>query len=163
MLRLYASLLVLSFILLGLLAPAAGDEPKTKPELTKDEKGIFDLANKEREKEKLPALELNQLLVKAARDHSANMAKKRELNHLLDDKNPGQRAEAAGYHWMSVAENIATGETETPATVVKLWMESKLHRENILNTEFRDIGVGIAKNDKGEIYYTQVFGTPLKK
>ncbi len=165
--RLYAGLAAVLVILLGLLNPASGDEPKPKPEpkveLTKDEKEILDLTNKEREKEKLPALEFNPVLVKVARDHSANMAKKRELNHVLDDKNPGQRVEAAGYHWMNVGENIASGEAEMPAVVVKRWMESKLHRENILNKEFREIGIGIAKNDKGEVYSTQVFGTQLKK
>ena len=39
-------------------------------------------------------------------------------------------------------------------------MGSQQHRENILKREFREIGIGVARNEDGEIYYTQVFGTP---
>ena len=38
-------------------------------------------------------------------------------------------------------------------------MESKPHRENILKKEYEDIGISIARNAKGQTYFTQVFGT----
>ena len=41
----------------------------------------------------------------------------------------------------AAAENIALGQT-TPAVVVDSWMKSSGHRTNILNPEFRKIGVG---------------------
>jgi uncharacterized protein YkwD len=34
------------------------------------------------------------------------------------------------------------------------------HRETILTSGFAEIGVGIAKNAMGQLYWTQVFGTP---
>jgi uncharacterized protein YkwD len=139
----------------------AADEPKV--EMSKQEKEILELTNKEREKEKLPPLEPDPLLFKAARAHSANMAKQDKMEHILDDKNPGQRVEDAGYKWMNVGENIAATDNEPATAIVKLWMDSKLHKANILNKDFRHIGIGIAKNDKGETYYTQVFASPLKK
>ena len=41
-------------------------------------------------------------------------------------------------------------------------MDSEPHRENILKEEFSEIGVAVAKNEQGERYWVQVFGTPLK-
>jgi uncharacterized protein YkwD len=165
--RICVGLCTLALLAIGTLNPAAGDDPKPKDEpkleLSKLEKDILELTNKERDKEKLPPLVTNALLFKAARGHSANMAKKGELNHVLDDKNPGKRLDDVGYSWLEVGENIALGTDETAADILKLWMGSELHKANILNKDFKQIGIGVAKNDKGELYYTQVFGTPQKK
>jgi uncharacterized protein YkwD len=46
---------------------------------------------------------------------------------------------------------------KSPKEVVTAWMNSQGHRENILNSSFTDIGVGIAKNSSGSIYWTQMF------
>jgi uncharacterized protein YkwD len=165
--RLSVALFVLPLLAFGNLGrTAAGDtKPKdeSKFEMSKEEKELLELTNKEREKEKLPALEPHPLLFKAARAHAANMAKQEKLDHVLDDKNSGDRVEATGYKWMHIGENIAATDSETPTAIVKLWMDSKLHRANILGKEFRHIGIGIAKNDKGETYYTAVFASALKK
>ncbi|MGN6542438.1 MAG: CAP domain-containing protein, partial [Ginsengibacter sp.] len=40
--------------------------------------------------------------------------------------------------------------------VVDMWKSSPGHRQNLLG-RFKYIGVGIAKNRNGRIYYTQVF------
>ncbi|WP_296649299.1 CAP domain-containing protein [Romboutsia sp. 13368] len=45
----------------------------------------------------------------------------------------------------------------TPKEVVNAWMNSKGHRENILNPNFTTLGVGIAKDSNGSIYWTQMF------
>ena len=42
-------------------------------------------------------------------------------------------------------------------------MDSKAHREHILYPDFTEIGVGIARSDKGDVYYTQDFGVPFPK
>jgi uncharacterized protein YkwD len=165
MTRLFVCLSVLTLLAFGLAA--FGDDPKPKAQLeqdmSKEEKAILELTNKERAKEKLPPLEPHDLLIKAARAHSANMSKQGELNHILDGKNPGKRLDDVGYDWMEVGENIAQGTDETPADILKLWMGSELHKANVLNKDFNQIGIGIVKNAKGEVYYTQVFATPKKK
>ena len=91
------------------------------------------------------------------------MAKKGELEHVLDGKNPGKRLDDVGYEWVEVGENIAQAADETPADIIKLWMGSELHKANMLNKDFKHVGIGIVKNAKGEVYYTQVFGTSKKK
>jgi uncharacterized protein YkwD len=141
----------------------AKEKEPAKLELSDDEKKLLELINKEREKAKLPTLETSRVLFQLARDHSANMVKKGEMNHVLDGKGPAERAKDAGYEYLKIAENIAQGEEVKLEDVVKGWMESKLHRENILNKDLTETGIGIKRTDKGEVYYTQVFGTPRKK
>jgi uncharacterized protein YkwD len=146
---------------------AAADDPKkdepAKLKLSDDEKALLDLTNAERAKEKLPPLEPNPLLFEAARGHSANMLKKGEMKHELDGKSPKDRIDKVGYDWRVFGENIAWGENTPLPEVMKGWMDSKVHRENILNRDFTEVGIGIATNDKGEAYYTQVFAKPRKK
>jgi uncharacterized protein YkwD len=154
-----------------LLLPAAwcyspaGDEKKEPSKLTlsEDEKTLLELTNKERAKEKLPPLEVSPLLFKLAREHSANMAKQDKMDHVLDGKGPVDRARAAGYDYLNIAENVAAAENTPLPDVIKGWMESKIHRDNILSKEVTEIGLGIARTEKGVYYYTQEFGRPKKK
>ncbi len=149
-------------LLVAALVAADSKERDANAPLTADEQKIVELTNKAREEKMLPPLTVNPTLTAAARAHSANMAKQGQMSHVLDGKNPAQRVKAAGYRYSRTGENIAMGENVSLARIFQGWMDSKGHRENILKPEYREIGVGIARNDKGEIYYTQVFGTPLR-
>jgi uncharacterized protein YkwD len=53
------------------------------------------------------------------------------------------------------AENVAYGPT-SGKQVVSMWKNSPGHRRNMLG-RFKYIGIGIAKDKHGRIYYTQVF------
>lgn len=155
-------------VLLVLAVPFVTAEDKkddAKFEITKDEKKIMDLVNKERTKAKLPALRPHPLLFKAARAHSANMAKQQKMEHILDGKKPSQRLEAAGYNnWGKVRENLLTVDMKNvPASkLVKAWMDSEDHRVNILSNDVSETGLGIATNAQGETYYTQIFARQRK-
>ena len=137
------------------------DDPKAVLKLTDDEKAVIELTNAERKKAEkpLPPLKMNPQLMAAARKHAANMAEQDKLDHKLDDKNPDDRTKAAGYKSTFVGENIAWNQ-KSPKDVVTAWMNSEGHRENILNTDFTEIGVAVAMNKKGEPYWVQVFGKP---
>ncbi len=144
------------------LAPLhAEDKPDVK--LTAEEQKILDMTNKERAAKDLPPLKLNSTLVKTARAHSENMAKQGKMEHNLDGKTPGQRVLAAGYDYESVRENIAAGENWPTSDVMKGWMESKPHRENILAKDIDEIGIGVVSDGKGKLFYTQDFGKQQKK
>jgi uncharacterized protein YkwD len=101
--------------------------------------------------------------VKTARAHSENMGKQGKMEHNLDGKTPGQRVLAAGYDYESIRENIAAGENWPTADVMKGWMESKAHRENILAKDIDEIGIGVVSDGKGKLFYTQDFGKQFKK
>jgi uncharacterized protein YkwD len=145
--------LVLSLVVAAGAIPAAADELR----LTDDEKAVIKLTNAERKKADLPPLKPNAKLFAAARAHAANMAKQDKLAHELDDKTPADRVTAAGYKYSRWAENIGW-DYRDPKAAVAAWMDSPEHKANILNEEVTEIGVGVAKNTKGEPYWVQVFG-----
>jgi uncharacterized protein YkwD len=145
------------------LIPAVYAEDKPEIKLTAEEQKILDMTNKERADAKLPPLMFNATLVKVARAHSANMAKQGKMEHELDGKKPSQRLLDAGYDYQSMRENIAWGEDWPVDAVMKGWMESEKHRENILSKEVDEVGIGVASDGKGKKYYTVDFGKQLKK
>lgn len=55
-----------------------------------------------------------------------------------------------GYSFSAAGENIAVG-YRSPADVMKGWMNSPGHRANILNTEYKAIGIGAVKI--GDMYW----------
>jgi uncharacterized protein YkwD len=140
----------------------AHEDKDKSTELTKAEQTILDLTNKERATEKLDPFVINPVLTRVARAHSANMARKGEMQHDLDGKTPAQRIEEAGYDYKRVGENIAWTDGDTLENVMKGLMNSRGHRENILNPGYTEIGIGIARNEKGVTYFTQDFGKPRK-
>ena len=148
---------LLSTVAAFLVAPALADELK----LSEDEKAVIELTNAERKKADLPPLTPNPKLFAAARAHAANMAKQGKMEHILDGKNPYERIKEAGYKFRVAAENIARSQGDLD-DVMKGWMNSKAHRENILAPEFTEIGLGLAKGDNDTVYFAQVFAMPLK-
>ena len=95
----------------------------------------------------------NDKLAKAGYDHSVEMKVNSYFSHTgLNSSNPGQRITAAGYLWKTYGENIAKGYT-TEQSVVNGWLSSEGHCKNIMNANFKEMGVGREEN-----YWTQVFG-----
>lgn len=124
-------------------------------------KQIIEFTNRERKRKDLPPLTPSSSLFKVAQAHSKNMAKQEKMEHNLDGKTPLQRVRAAGYAYARIHENIAAGDPQVPlADLMKAWMNSKGHRDNILNDQCTQIGVGVARGKNGQVYYTQLFGRP---
>lgn len=117
---------------------------------------VIALVNAERAKVGCGALTANATLTKAAQGHSDDMAARDFFDHTNPDgAGPGDRVTAAGYPWSTYGENIAMGQS-TPEQVMESWMNSPGHRANILNCDFKEIGVGV--HNSGGPYWTQVFG-----
>jgi uncharacterized protein YkwD len=103
-----------------------------------------------------PALE------RAAAEHSQDMANHSYLDHTgRDGTTPGDRVTRAGYKWRAVGENLASG-VMTPEDVVRGWVGSPHHCENLMSSRFTQMAVAYAVNpsSSGGIYWTQMFGTP---
>jgi uncharacterized protein YkwD len=131
---------------------------------TKDELRLVELTNAERAKKDLPPFKVNALLGKVARAHAENMARQMKMAHTLDDKTPFDRLRAAGYKYAVAGENVAEGdENATLPIIMQAWMDSEGHRKNVLHADFTEIGIGMARDKKGMIYYAQVFGKPAKR
>jgi hypothetical protein len=128
-------------------------------ELSRDEQAILELTNAERQKEGVKPLKAERRLFLAARAHSENMARQQSLSHSLDGKQPWDRVAKTGYNFSQLAENVAFNQS-TPKAAIKQWMDSPGHRENLLSKKYTETGIGIAKADNGDLYYTQVFAKP---
>lgn len=113
---------------------------------------ILDLTNVIRTRHQLSLLEWDQQTAEVAYGHSEDMQKNEYFSHdspkfgALGDRL--QRGEVA---FQLAGENIAAQHTDGIAAV-QGWLNSEGHRENLLNEEFTNLGVGV--RDK---YYTQNF------
>ena len=109
----------------------------------------------------VPPLVHNTQLRNAARAHSADMAARGYFAHVAPDgRTFTQRISAAGFTGsLPWAENIASGQA-SPQAVVDGWMASATHCANIMNPDFRSVGVGYAFNATSPLvhYWTQDFG-----
>ena len=115
---------------------------------------VVKLVNDERSKRGLQPVKALISMNKAA-----NIRAKEIVNtwgHVRPDGRKGYSAvNDAGLSWTWVGENIAAGYT-TPEDVMQGWMESQGHRENILNSRCKYIGVGYY-NDAGCAHWVQLF------
>jgi uncharacterized protein YkwD len=111
---------------------------------TKAAEAVRCLVNVERKAVGLRALKADTRLARAARAHAADMDRRNYFEHI----SPGgasfdDRVSARGYRWSTVGENIAAGQT-TPRAVVRAWIRSKGHCQNIMSRAYTEIGVGTA-------------------
>ena len=163
----------LALLLIAACTPIAVQTPPSTtvgqppPELPKGEAGdllseLVDAHNRERAKEKLPPLRPEARLTAAATVHAADMAEHRKMTHEgSDGSDAAKRIERQGYGYQAVAENIAAGQTTVPQ-VMKDWMNSPKHRENILG-DFGEMGAAAVKGKDGQLYWCVDFGKPWPK
>ena len=110
---------------------------------------LLELVNQARwENGRIPPLKWNAALEHAALDHSQNMAQEDFFGHEGGNlSSPWDRIDAAGYgNWFVLAENIAAG-YQDGEDIVEAWLESPQHRENLLNSELSEAGIGYVYQD----------------
>ena len=129
----------------------------TLDDLTTNEQQLLDLTNQSRANSGLPQLRMDPRLCRAARLHSANMARFNSMSHSLNGKSHQHRTMEAGYPSGMVAENICYSQAN-PQAAINTWLNSSGHRANMLSYQYSDLGVGIGYSSNGQPYYTQVFG-----
>lgn len=137
--------------------PSTPDTPAS-PEESDFEKQVLALVNQERRAAGLSPLTWNSALADVARAHSKDMSVRNFMSHTNPDGlSPFDRIKNAGISYRRAAENIAAGQP-TPESVMQGWMNSEGHRNNILNPDLKEIGVGYFKGTtEYKHYWTQVF------
>ena len=129
-----------------------------------EDSDIFLLTNQERTRAGLSPLKLSPELSFAAFKHAHDLAEHDIGGHQgTDGSNVSRRIEREGYSWSSNGENVYWQQPfDSQASAVQWWMNSDGHRRNILNPNFKEIGLGKAYNSKTKkYYYVQVFATPI--
>jgi len=108
------------------------------------EQELVKLHNQERSKNGLGSLTYNSILSRSAKAKAEAMLKSDCWSHYCPDgKSPWDFFKDAGYTYLNAGENLAEGFSDNSA-VMKAWMNSKTHRENILKEQFTEVGIGIA-------------------
>ncbi|MFD6226326.1 CAP domain-containing protein [Streptomyces sp. NPDC060232] len=138
---------------------AAPTASATRPSLdghSAQEAAVVTLVNQERAQAGCGPVRANPPLAALAGAFSKDMATRGFFGHDDPEGNtPWDRAAKAGLSGLG-GENIARGQGDA-ASVMKAWMDSPGHKANILNCEFRTLGVG-AHFAAGGPWWTQDFG-----
>jgi uncharacterized protein YkwD len=149
-------LFLLFFVTTILPAPLSVSAQKTSNAYKEMTSEIFRLVNEHRKSMGLKPLIINEVMSQAAEDHSRNMANgKTPFGHEQMDERVAKINKQLKQHASSWAENVATGQRTAKAAVDK-WLSSQGHRENI-EGDYNIIGIGIAKDANGTLFFTQIF------
>ncbi|OGM87447.1 hypothetical protein A2616_00705 [Candidatus Woesebacteria bacterium RIFOXYD1_FULL_33_11] len=131
----------------------------TKFQITIDEKSeteMFKKVNEERRKLAIQELTWNPDLVPVARSHAKDMWERSYFSHYSPEgKDVGDRLQAASIKYGFAGENLALA--PTLGTAHTGLMNSKGHRENILEPRFKRIGIGVIDNGVYGKMFVQVF------
>ena len=128
--------------------------PETDQLVRSYEEEVVRLVNGERARYGLSALTENWELSRVARYKSQDMRDNRYFSHTSPTYgSPFNMMKAFGIPYRYAGENIAYG-YRTAQSVVNGWMNSSGHRANILNPNYRQIGVGYVADGS---YWTQMF------
>lgn len=169
--------LVLAVLIAALLQqPLAWGQLRTKSGAVKShsehpsalEKRVFQLTNEARRKNGLPPLEPDKKLTTLARGKGQDLIKSHYFSRMERDRKKVEqfdKTEPAKIGWAGKpGENIHMGskhdysDIETAARlIVDGFMGNPVHRQNILNPAFTQVGVGVSIQGK-ESYVVQEFG-----
>ncbi|WP_086560038.1 CAP domain-containing protein [Streptomyces africanus] len=137
-------------------APVEPSAPAALSEESATAAQVLKLVNEERAKVGCSAVAANSALTELAQSYSEDMAARGFFDHTdPDGRTPWDRAGKAGISNLG-GENIARGQADA-AAVMDAWMNSPGHRANILNCDFKTLGVGVEFGSGGP-WWTQDFG-----
>ena len=147
--------ILVAFALLSALIPSAAAQTDPAAEL-------LSRINTLRAQNSLLPLAVSSQLTASAQAHSNDMGATGNVDHTgSDGSTPDSRIKAAGYgHWSSFSidgENIYGGQIAKLDAAWTFWINSAVHLKNLLNTRYREIGIGVTTGSRGT-YYTLDFG-----
>lgn len=131
-------------------------------EITVDK--VLAQTNREREKAGLSDLTYNGKLSQSASSKGTNMfAENYWAHNSPSGRSPWSFFKDAGYTYQVAGENLAKDFYDTES-LVSAWMNSPTHRANILDSRYKEIGIGVVNgtlNGYKTTLVIQHFGTPL--
>ena len=136
--------------------PPASTGDYTTLSVAAQEQKLLNLLNQDRAAHGLPALVLDSELSRLARIKSQDMNDHHYFAHTSPTYgNAAAMLTAFGYSFSGVGENIAHHATVEKAEAA--FMSSSGHRQNILGSQWKKVGIGICIDKNGFIYATQLF------
>lgn len=127
---------------------------------------LLTYTNIRREREGLPDLTYNEKLSKAAFEKAKNMFQENYWAHVSPSGiEPWYFIQQANYEYLYAGENLAVDFSDSDE-VVEAWYNSPSHKENLMSSNFTDIGFAVVNGElKGRktTIVVQMFGSPLSK
>jgi len=124
------------------------------------------LINQERQNRNLPTLTMNTQLNSAASLKINDMLAQNYFEHTSPfGITPWYWFNQIGYNFAYAGENLAIGFTQTD-TVFQAWMNSPTHRDNILNPNFKEMGLSVRSGSiqgREDTLAVLVFGQQLEQ
>lgn len=162
-LTIYLAMLMLGSNFSSTAVPKQHAAKMATVQVVDDEQRFIDLVNYERWSRGLSILKPDPLLVDVSRRHSNEMADKDYFDHV--SPTPGMKTALDRYlvalghrpQWAYLGENLFYCSIVDVNRGHTCLMDSRAHRDNILNPKFDRIGVGIYKGDDGEFWVTEMF------
>lgn len=116
---------------------------------------ILDLVNKERKANGLSPVEAGNTKLNSAASKRASEQAIIFSHTRPDGSNWTTVLGEYGIKYGTAGENVAYGQ-RTPEEVMQAWMNSSGHRANILNSSYKEIGIGVYYKN-GTYYWSQLF------
>lgn len=108
---------------------------------------LLKYTNEERKLNGLGELTLNTSLSKGAEEKAADMFKNDYWAHVSPDgREPWYFFNKVGYDYSFAGENLAKNFNDSKG-VVRAWMNSPSHRENLLNPNYNEIGFAVVNGE----------------
>lgn len=135
---------------------AAFEAHYTTASVSAQEQKAGNLLNSDRARYGLPPLRIDPALSRIARIKSEDMRDNRYFAHTSPTYGDvRQMLSAFGYAYAGAGENIARHATVEKSQAA--FLSSPGHRRNIMNKAYTKVGVGVALDEKGFVYLTQIF------
>lgn len=127
---------------------------------------LVDQTNEERVRVGETGLRVSPLLTEAAQAKADDMATKGYFAHTSPTGvSPWYWFDQVNYQYAYAGENLAVNFSDS-RRVTDAWMNSLLHRQNILNTNFTEIGIATATGvykGREAVFVVQLFGTTMQE
>jgi uncharacterized protein YkwD len=123
---------------------------------------MFAQHNQQRAANGVAAMAMDPTLLAVARQRAQDMAVKGYFSHTSPSGETAFSVMAYyGYAYAIAGENIARNnypESQSVDVAMTGFMNSPGHRQNILDGQFTKVGIGVARDGNGMVYYAVVFG-----
>ena len=125
---------------------------------------VLQQTNQQRQNNNLPPLLFNSALSQSAHLKAEDMFANDYWAHASPQgSSPWDFIKTTGYQYSVAGENLAKDFYDTPA-MVKAWMHSPTHRDNIVHLKYKETGIAVINGVLAGVKTTLVvqhFGTPL--
>jgi len=128
---------------------------------------VLALTNEVRQQYNLPIVRGDSLLDKAAQEKAQDMLENKYFDHFSPTGiSPWHWIDKTGYDYYYAGENLAMNFLDSEE-VINGWLNSPAHKENLLNKDYKDIGIAVLSGDFNNeginrILVVQMFGSKAK-